>query len=101
MPTVPTLTTLHSAEFPGDHYATVMVVIDIAGGAPWHTHPPGNDLSWRAIHVDGGHGEPDRFFEARRLVRGPAEVPHSGDLPQAGTCSRTMVEKDKPLVWWL
>ena len=23
MPTVPTLTTLHRAEFPGDHYATV------------------------------------------------------------------------------
>ena len=39
MPTVPTLTTLHRAEFPGDHYATVMVLIENAGGAPRHTHP--------------------------------------------------------------
>jgi quercetin dioxygenase-like cupin family protein len=39
MPTLPTLTTLHRAEFPGEHYATVMVLIDNAGGAPRHTHP--------------------------------------------------------------
>ena len=39
MPTLPTLITLHRAEFPGDRYATVMVLIENAAGAPPHTHP--------------------------------------------------------------
>jgi quercetin dioxygenase-like cupin family protein len=39
MPTLPILTTLHRAEFPGDRYATVMVLIENAAGAPPHTHP--------------------------------------------------------------
>ena len=39
MPTVPTITTLHRAGFPGDRYATVMVLIENAAGAPRHTHP--------------------------------------------------------------
>jgi quercetin dioxygenase-like cupin family protein len=38
MPTLPILTTLHRAEFP-DGYATVLVLIENAGGAPRHTHP--------------------------------------------------------------
>ena len=39
MTTLPTFTTLHRAEFPGDRYATVMVLIENAAGAPPHTHP--------------------------------------------------------------
>ena len=71
MPTVPTLTTLHRAEFPGDHYATVMVLIDNAGGAPRHTHP-GLEMTYILegdVHIDGGRTSRSSL-EARRLVRG-------------------------------
>lgn len=39
MASLPTLTILHRAEFPGDDYATVLVLIENATGAPRHTHP--------------------------------------------------------------
>ena len=71
MPTVPTLTTLHRAEFPGDHYATVMVLIENAGGAPRHTHP-GLEMTYilegeYTLMVDWASRS---SLEARRLVRG-------------------------------
>ena len=69
MPTVPTLTTLHRAEFPGDHYATVMVPIDNAGGAPRHTHP-GLEMTYileGEYTLDSGRASRSSL-NARRLV---------------------------------
>ena len=71
MPTVPKITTLHRAEFPGDHYATVMVLIENAEGAPRHTHP-GLEMTYildgEAILIGGRAPRPS--LEAGRLVRG-------------------------------
>jgi quercetin dioxygenase-like cupin family protein len=103
MPTLPTLTTLHRAEFPGEHYATVMVLIDNAGGAPRHTHP-GLEMTYIlerefTLFVDGRAAQalkPGDRFEV------PARVPHSVHCDKPGRAlAHYVVEKDKPLVTWL
>jgi quercetin dioxygenase-like cupin family protein len=85
MPTQPTLTILHRAEFP-EGYATVMVVIENVTGAPRHTHP-GLELTYllegeAILMVDGRADQPLKpgdWFEVS------AGVPHSvqivGDKP--------------------
>ena len=102
MPTLPTLTTLHRAEFPDGH-ATVMVLIENAGGAPRHTHP-GLEMTYilegeYTLMVDGRADQalrPGDWFEV------PAEVPHSVTCNKPGRAlGHYVVEKDKPLVSWL
>jgi quercetin dioxygenase-like cupin family protein len=74
MPTLPTLTTLHRAEFPGD-YATVMVLIENVDGAPRHTHP-GLETTYILegefnLMVDG---RPDQPLKPGDWFEVPAEV---------------------------
>jgi quercetin dioxygenase-like cupin family protein len=104
MPTLPILTTLHRAEFPSD-YATVMVLIENAGGAPRHTHP-GLETTYilegeAKLMVDG---RPDQALKPGDWFEVPAGVPHSveivGDKP-GRALAHYVVEKDKPLVSWL
>jgi quercetin dioxygenase-like cupin family protein len=104
MPTLPTLTTLHRAEFP-DGYGTVLVLIENAAGAPRHTHP-GLEVTYilegeATLMVDG---RLDQTLKAGDWFEVPAEVPHSveivGDKP-ARALAHYVIEKDKPLVKWL
>jgi quercetin dioxygenase-like cupin family protein len=104
MPPLPILTTLHRAEFP-DGYATVLVLIENAGGAPRHTHP-GLEVTYilegdAKLLVDGRPDQtlkPGDWFEVR------AGVPHSveivGDKP-GRALAHYVVERDKPIVTWL
>jgi quercetin dioxygenase-like cupin family protein len=105
MPTVPKITTLHRAEFPGDRYATVMVLIENAEGAPRHTHP-GLEMTYildgeAILSVDG---RPDQALKPGDWFEVPAEVPHRvqivGDKP-GRALGHYVIEKDKPLVTWL
>jgi quercetin dioxygenase-like cupin family protein len=104
MPTLPTLTTLHRAEFP-DGYATVLVLIDNASGAPRHTHP-GLEVTYilegeANLLVDG---RPDQTLKPGDWFEVPAGVPHSveivGDKP-GRALAHYVVENDKPMVTWL
>jgi quercetin dioxygenase-like cupin family protein len=103
MPTVPTLTTLHRTEFPGDTYATVMVLIDNAAGAPRHTHP-GLETTYilegeYTLSVDG---RPDQALKPGDWFEVPAGVPHSVHCDKPGRAlAHYVVEKDRPLVTWL
>jgi quercetin dioxygenase-like cupin family protein len=103
MPTLPTLITLHRAEFPGDRYATVMVLIENAAGAPPHTHP-GLEMTYIldgefTLSVDGRADQslkPGDWFEV------PAGVTHSVHRDKPGRAlAHFVVEKDKPMVTWL
>jgi hypothetical protein len=78
MSDLPTLTVLHRAEFPGEKYATVMVLIENASGAPRHTHP-GLEMTYIlegeiTLMVDG---RPDQVLKAGDWFEVPAEVPHN------------------------
>ena len=101
--TLPIITTLHRAEFPGDRYATVMVLIENAAGAPRHTHP-GLEMTYilegeYTLMVDGRADQdlkPGDWFEV------PAGVPHSVTCHKPGRAlAHYVIEKDKPLVAWL
>jgi quercetin dioxygenase-like cupin family protein len=103
MPTLPTLITLHRAEFPGDRYATVMVLIENAAGAPPHTHP-GLEMTYIlegefTLSVDGRADQtlkPGDWFEV------PAGVTHSVHCDKPGRAlAHFVVEKDEPMVTWL
>jgi quercetin dioxygenase-like cupin family protein len=105
MPTLPTLNVLHRVEFPGDHYATVMVLIENVAGAPRHTHP-GLEMTYIlegefTLLVDG---RPDQALKPGDWFQVPAEVPHSveivGDKP-GRALAHYVIEKDKPLTSWL
>lgn len=104
MPSLPILTTLHRAEFP-DGYATVLVLIENAGGAPRHTHP-GLEVTYilegeAKLLVDG---RPDQALKPGDWFEVPAGVPHSveivGDKP-GRALAHYVVERDKPIVNWL
>jgi quercetin dioxygenase-like cupin family protein len=101
---MPTLTTLHRAEFP-DGYATVLALIDNASGAPRHTHP-GLEVTYilegeAKLLVDG---RPDQTLKPGDRFEVPAGVPHSveivGDKP-GRALAHYVVENDKPMVTWL
>jgi quercetin dioxygenase-like cupin family protein len=104
MPTLPILTTLHRAEFP-DGYATLLVLIENAAGAPRHTHP-GLEVTYilegeAKLSVDG---RPDQALKPGDWFEVPAGVPHSveivGDKP-GRALAHYVVERDKPIVTWL
>jgi len=102
---MPTLTTLHRAEFPGDRYVTVLVRIEVAPGelAARHTHP-GLEVTY-VLECEATvmvQGRPDQALKPGDWFQVPAGVPHSvqnGD--KVGRALATyVVEKDKPLVAW-
>jgi quercetin dioxygenase-like cupin family protein len=104
MPILPTLTTLHRAEFP-DGYVIVLVLIENAGGAPRHTHP-GLEVTYilegeAKLLVDG---RPDQALKPGDWFEVPAGIPHSveiiGDKP-GRALAHYVIENDKPLVTWL
>jgi quercetin dioxygenase-like cupin family protein len=103
MPTAPIITTLHRAEFPGDRYATVMVLIENAEGAPRHTHP-GLEMTYvlEGEYVVSVDGRADQILKPGDWFEVPAEVPHSVRCDKPGRAlGHYVVEKDKPLVTWL
>ncbi len=104
MPALPTLTTLHRAEFP-DGYASVLVLIENAGGAPRHMHP-GLEMTYildgeATLSVDG---RPDQALKPGDWFEVPAGVPHSvqivGSKP-GRALAHFVVERDEPIVTWL
>lgn len=104
MPTLPTLTTLHRADFP-DGYATVLVLIENAAGAPRHTHP-GSEMTYilegeAKLFVDG---RPEQALKPGDWFEIPAGVPHRveivGDKP-GRALAHYVIERDKPIVTWL
>ena len=103
MPTGPTLTTLHRAEFPGDHYATVMVLIENAAA-----HHGTRIRAWEMTYILEGEytlmvdGRADQALRPGDWFEVPAEVPHSVTCHKPGRAlAHYVVEKDKPLVSWL
>jgi quercetin dioxygenase-like cupin family protein len=103
MPTLPTLTTLHRAEFPGDRYATVMVLIENAAGAPPHTHP-GLEMTYilEGEFTLSVVGRADQSLKPGDWFEVPAGVPHSVHCDKPGRAlAHFVVEKDKPMVTWL
>jgi quercetin dioxygenase-like cupin family protein len=91
------------AEFPGDRYATVMVLIENAEGAPRHTHP-GLEMTYilEGEYVLSVDGRADQVLKPGDWFEVPAEVPHSVQCLTPGRAlGHYVVEKDKPLVSWL
>ena len=97
-----TRTILQKTEYPGDKYASILVMAEIAAGAvvARHTHPGVES----AYLIEGGgtlsvKGQPDRAIKPGDGFQVPAETPHS--LTNGGQKSRLaityVVEKDKPL----
>ncbi|MBV9248824.1 MAG: cupin domain-containing protein [Acetobacteraceae bacterium] len=97
-----TRTILQKTEFPGEKYATVLAVAEIAPGAlvARHTHP-GVESAY--VTEGGGRlsvkGQPDREIKAGDGFQIPAEVPHSLKNGNGRTLVTVtyVVEKDKPL----
>jgi quercetin dioxygenase-like cupin family protein len=97
-----TRTVLQRVEFPGDRYATLVVLVEIAPGAvvAHHIHP-GIEIGYLA-EGEGEflmQGQPARRIRAGDTVHVPPEVPHglrNGDRPMR-FISTFVVEKDKPL----
>jgi quercetin dioxygenase-like cupin family protein len=100
---MPTLTTLHRAEFPGDGYISVLVQIEVSPGEfiGRHTHP-GLEMTYllegeATLMVDG---QPAQAMKPGAWFQVPAGVPHSvqnGDKVLRAMATY-VVEKDKPLV---
>jgi quercetin dioxygenase-like cupin family protein len=97
-----TRTILHSTDFPGEKYVTILVSAEIAPGATVarHTHPGVES----AFILEGGgvffvKGQPDRQFKAMDNWQVPPEVPHSLRNGHKTTklAITYVVEKDKPL----
>jgi quercetin dioxygenase-like cupin family protein len=103
---MPKLNILHRAEFPGDRYASVLVLIDVDPGeyVPRHTHP-GLEMTYllegeATLTVDG---RPDQPMKAGDWFQVPEGVPHSvqnGDKPTRAL-GHYVVEKDKPITTML
>jgi len=103
---VPTLNILHRAEFPGDSYVSVLVLIEASPGeaVPQHTHP-GLEMTYilAGEATFSVQGRPDQALKAGDWFQVPADTPHSiqiGDTP-ARALGHYVVEKDKPLTTWL
>jgi quercetin dioxygenase-like cupin family protein len=104
MMTLPTLTTLHRAEFP-DGYHIVMVLIENVSGAPRHTHP-GVEMTYIlegefTLYVDGRNAQdlkPGDWFDV------PPNTPHSVQN-RGNTLGRALghyvILKGQPLTTWL
>lgn len=103
-----TRTVLQTADFPGDKYASKLVMVDIAPGAkvPSHTHP-GMEFAY-VIDGDGTlsvEGQPDKHLKTGDSSQVPAMAPHSftnlrSDKPVKLVVTY-IVEKDKPLATML
>jgi quercetin dioxygenase-like cupin family protein len=97
-------TMLQKSEFPGDKYATITALAEVAPGvsAGRHTHPgveSGYVVDGEAILMV--EGQPDRPLKAGDSFLIPPGVPHdarntSSDKP-VKVVSTYVVEKDKPL----
>jgi quercetin dioxygenase-like cupin family protein len=99
-----TRTVLQKAEFPGNQYATITVMVEIKPGAtvPRHTHP-GIEMAF-VLEGEGdllADGQPDKHLKAGDSSQMPAAVPHSARNTNAGKPWKLIVtyvvEKDKPL----
>jgi quercetin dioxygenase-like cupin family protein len=97
-----TRTILQRTEFPGEKYATILVLGEIEPGAivARHTHP-GVESAY-ILEGEGVFlvkGQPDRHFKAMDNWQVPPEVPHSLRNGEKKTklAITYVVEKGKPL----